>query len=152
MVNVLNIERAAGCREELKDLLEQWKIHGTFDITVAVDGGYRFGPEAETAQANFFAAGLSRARTLEDTPHGRRCAVDCHPVGFDPHKSFADQAPGMREKFKAWGAFVEACGLVWGGRFGGFGFDGDTPHAEIPHWRTLFQFPSGEPVPPRRST
>lgn len=151
-MNVLNIERAAGCREELKDLLEQWKIHGTHDITVAEDGGYRFGPVAERTQEHFFEAGLSRARTLEDTPHGRRCAVDCHPVGFDPHKSFKDQAPGYREKFLAWGAFVEACGLVWGGRFGGFGSDGDMPHAEIPHWRTLFQFPSGEPVPPRRST
>lgn len=145
VVNVLNVERAAGCRDELKDLLDQWKIHGTFDIEVAENGGYRFGPEAELAQANFFATGLSKAKALEDTAHGRRCAVDCHPVGFNPHRDFTAQ-PGMRAKFRTWGLFVEACGLVWGGRFGGFGSDGDMAHAEIPHWRTLFQFPSGELV------
>ncbi len=53
----------------------------------------------------------------------------------------------MREKFLAWGAFVEAAGLVWGGRFGGFGADGDMPHAEIRNWRSRYRFPGGEPVP-----
>jgi hypothetical protein len=150
-VQVLNIERASGCRDELKDMLDQWKIHGSFDITVAEDGGYRFGPAAERVQEHFFSVGMSKARTLEDTPHGRRCAVDCHPVGFVPSKSFAEQPFfGMREKFKEWGLFVELCGFVWGGRFGGFGRDGDMPHAEIPHWRTLFQFPGGEPVNPHK--
>ncbi len=146
-VRVFNIDRASGCRPELLDLLDQWKIHGTFDLTVAEDGGYRFGPAAEWVQGHFFKMGLSKAATLRDTPHGRRCAVDCHPVGFDPHKSFAEQPePGMREKFKTWGVFVELCGLTWGGRFGGFGKDGDMPHAEIPLWRTRYQFPGGEPV------
>lgn len=142
---VLNIDRASGCRDELRDLLEQWKIHGSFDITVAEDGGYRFGAAAERVQEHFFATGMSKARTLEETPHGRRCAVDCHPVGFNPHRDFKSQ-PEMRGKFIAWGGFAELCGFTWGGRFGGFGSDGDMPHVEIPHWRTHFQFPDGDPV------
>lgn len=157
MSQVLHIERADGCRPEIKALLELWKQHGTFDIYVAEDGGYRFGPAAEAVQANFFKIGMSKARTLAETPHGRRCAVDCHPVGFNPHRDFKDPSnAGMLEKFKAWVAFVELYGkelsIISGGHFSGFGAGGadvphgDMPHAELKDWYKRFKFPSGEPA------
>ncbi len=141
---VLKIDRAEGCRPELRKLLSDWVEEGSHDVIVAEDGGYRVGPEAEAKQETFFATGMSKARTLKETPHGRRCAVDVWPVGFNPHRSFDDQ-PGMRDKFLLWGRFVESKGFKWGGRFKSFG-DGDMPHCEIPAWHARFRFPDGEPI------
>lgn len=150
-IKVHNIDRACGVRPELKALLDLWPMYGTFDITVAEDGGYRFGPAAERVQEFFFKSGLSKANTLRKTPHGRRCAVDCHPVGFKPNRDFKSQ-PGMREKFLEWADFViehgAPLGIISGGRFKAFGVDGDLPHAEIEGWSKLYSFPSGEPIVP----
>lgn len=143
--HVLHKERADGVRPELQQLLDDWEQDGEFDILVAENGGVRAGPEAEATQEKFFATGLSKARSLKETPHGRCCALDCHPVGFRPNRSFADQ-PGMRELFVAWGRFAEKRGFVWGGRFKSFGGDGDMPHVEIQYWHKRFRFPDGAPI------
>ncbi len=146
---VLNGERALGIHPPLLHLLDLWKDLGTFDLLVAPDGGYRFGPIDEARQEELFRTKLSKAATLQQTPHGRRCAVDVWPVGFNPHRGF-DSQPGMEEKFRGWGHFVDtygpALGIRWGGHFTGFGKFGDMPHAELIGWDTKYQFPSGEPV------
>lgn len=147
MSAIYGIENAIGCRPELLGLLELWRNNGSFDIRIPTSGGYRFGPIAESIQERFFRTGQSKAQTLKDTPHGRRCAIDVHPDGFKANRDFKSQ-PEMREKFLSWGAFVESHGFIWGGRFGGFGSDGDMPHCEIRNWRARYKFPSGEPVEP----
>ncbi len=145
---VLNIERAADVRDPLLLLLELWLAHGTHDILVAPDGGFRFGPIDEAKQEELYRKGLSKARTLRETPHGRRCAIDCWPVGFRPNRDFKSQ-PGMLEKFEAWCAFVDVhgkpLGIRSGRHFKGFGLFGDMPHAELADW-TKRQFPSGDPI------
>lgn len=148
---VFNGERALGVHVPLLQLLDLWKEHGGHDVLVAPEGGYRFGFVDEAKQENLFRAKLSKARTLRETPHGRRCAVDVWPVGFNPHRGFGDPSnAGMLERFNAWGAFVDqhgpALGIRWGGHFPGFGPFGDMPHAEIATWATAFRFPGGEPV------
>lgn len=148
---VLHGERALGVHEPLLHLLDLWKTEGGFDITVAPQGGYRFGPIDEANQEKLFREKLSKAATLQQTPHGRRCAVDVWPVGFNEHRSFDDASnAGMLDKFKEWGAFVDkfgpALGIRWGGHFAGFGKFGDMPHAELIGWDTKYRFPSGEPV------
>ncbi len=152
-IQVLHLESANGCRPELLELLSLWPIYGTFDLVVAEDGGYRVGLAAEMKQQHFFVTGQSKAATLRQTPHGRRCAVDCWPVGFNPVLDFASQ-PGMREKFLEWVEFVEehgkSLGVISGARFKAFGADGDLPHCEVANWRR-YSFPDGlPPVTPEK--
>lgn len=148
---VLEIQNAAGVKQPLLDLLELWKIYGTHDITIPLIGGYRFGPIDEAQQENLFRTKMSRAATLKQTPHGRRCGLDAYPVGFNPHRGFDDPSnEGMLEKFLSWVAFVDkygpALGLRSGRHFRNFGPYGDIPHVELIDWDTRFQFPSGDPV------
>ncbi len=94
---------------------------------------------------------MSKARTLKETPHGRRCGLDVWPIGFNPRKSFAEQEfAGMREKFLEYVEFVEQfgkpLGIISGSRFRAFGVDGDLPHCELEHWATKYRFPDGAPV------
>lgn len=137
---VHNKDRANGAHAELRKLLEDWEREGTHEVTVAVDGGLRWGLDAEQKQKGFFDAGLSKAATLKQTPHGRGAALDVHPVGFNPNAGF-DTQPGMREKFVSFGTWAESKGFTWGGRFGSFGKDGDLPHIEIKNWATRFAYP-----------
>ncbi len=148
---VLCRDRALGVHAPLIKLLDLWVVLGTHDILVAPEGGYRFGFSAEQRQAELFRTLLSRAPTLRETPHGRRCALDIWPVGFAANRDFDHQPlPGMLDKFRAWGVFVDkhgpALGLRWGGHFAGFGLFGDMPHVELIGWQALYQFPGGEPV------
>lgn len=144
-------DRADAVLLPLKLLLQLWKQEGTFDIVIPEWGGYRYGPIDEAKQEELFRTKQSKAKTLRQTPHGRRCAVDAWPVGFNPNRGFDHPSNvGMLDKFKAWGAFVDKHGprlrIRWGGHFKGFGIYGDMPHAEIIFWDTRYQFPSGEPV------
>lgn len=138
---VLNRERAAGARPELLELLDAWEREGTHAVMVAPDGGLRFGSEAAAKQAAFFKSGASKAATLADTPHGRGCALDVWPTGFNPSKSM-DSQPDMRARFRVFGEWAERKGFVWGGRWASFGPDGDAPHVEVPNWRR-FPMPTG---------
>lgn len=148
---VHNIQQADGCKDELKHLLELWKFEGTHDIDIPAIGGYRFGPIDEAQQEELFRTKLSRARTLRETPHGRRCGLDAYPLGFNPHRGFADPSnAGMLDKFLLWVAFVDRhaaeLGIRSGRHFTGFGPYGDIPHVELVDWDKRFQFPSGDPV------
>lgn len=150
-VQVHHEERAAGVKPSLVELLQLWKLHGTHDIEIPTIGGYRFGPIDEANQEELFRTKLSRARTLRETPHGRRCAIDAYPLGFNPHRSFEDSSnAGMLGRFLLWVDFVDkygpALGLRSGRHFSGFGPYGDIPHVEIIGWDTRFAFPSGDPV------
>ena len=133
---VLNVERAAGVRPELRALLDDWAREGTHPVLVAPDGGLRFGAADAAKQAAFFASGASKAATLADTPHGRGAALDVWPVGFAPGKTM-DSQPTMRARFQVFGEWAERKGFTWGGRWKSFGVDGDAPHVEIPNWRRL---------------
>lgn len=144
-------ERADGCRDELKQLLALFELHGEGEWEVPEEGGYRYGPIDEARQEELCRTGLSRAKTLKQTPHGRRCGLDLRPKGFNPHRSFEDPSnAGMLEKFQTWGAFVDRFGtplkIRWGGHFKGFGKNGDMPHAELIDWDVRYRFPDGEPV------
>lgn len=139
---------AAGCRRELLALLDAWEVDGTHDVLVpgpdelrAFSGppaGLRAGPDAEAAQAQAYAQGLTQARTLRDTPHGVGAALDVWPVGFDPRIPWERQPGEVRSQFLAFGVFAEARGFVWGGRWRSAKFPhGDQPHVEIRPWRAV---------------
>lgn len=144
---ILRPELSAGLRPELLDFLAWWELHGAFDLVIAGPdalwtwvprGGVRQGPDDEATQAAAFKEGLTLAKTLADTAHGRAAALDAWPVGFDPRIPWERQPATMKLKFAAYGAAAEARGLRWGGRWVSFGGGaGDQPHVEVPHWRTL---------------
>lgn len=135
---VLNAELAIGVHPSLVALLEAWEQHGTHDVMVAHGVGFPAGGLRTDvlAQHKAFVDGLTKARTLADTPHGRGAAIDIWPVGFNPHRDFSTQ-PGMEDLFRDFGEFAEGMGFRWGGRFGGFGQHGDMPHVEILNWHSL---------------
>ncbi len=147
---VLHEERADGALEPLRQLLQLWKIHGTHDVEIPEEGGYRFGPIDEARQEELFRTKQSHARTLQETPHGRRSAIDMRPVGFNPHRGF-DHASnfGMLEKFLAQVAFIDkygpALGIRSGAHFKNMGPLGDLPHFELCDWVSR-RFPSGDLV------
>ncbi len=146
-----NQARAEGVLHPLKQLLELWAIYGTHDVDIPAIGGYRYGPIDEAQQEDLFRTKMSRARTLKETPHGRRCGLDVYPFGFNPHRGWADPSnAGMLEKCITFGLFVDKygppLGLRSGRHFTGFGIYGDIVHVEISDWATRYQFPSGDLV------
>lgn len=153
---VYNVERSKGLHPQLLLFLDWWNDHGPHAIRIAgperlwpwlPKGGVRDTPDDERLQLAAFKAGLSKARTLPETPHyprvvpgiGRRgCAVDCHPIEFDPRIRWEAQPEAVKEKFAVYGKLGESRGLVWLGKVaalgGGFG---DQPHLQIADWRKL---------------
>ena len=129
VILVQNAERAYGSDARLLNFLTWWRTNGPFQILVAPDGGVR---KSQALQKNFFERGLTKAKTLEETPHGRGGAIDVWPVGFDPSKDFSTQ-PVMKKRFEEIGRIAkEKFDLVWGGDWGW-----DYPHLEVKGWRAL---------------
>lgn len=142
------LEYADGVLDPLQQLLNLLMLEGEGEWTIPEHGGYRYGPIDEAKQEELFRTKQSKAKSLKQTPHGRRAAVDLWPKGFNPNRSFEHPSNvGMLERFKYWGAFVDkhgpALGIRWGGHFNGFGQYGDMPHCEMSDWARR-AFPSGE--------
>lgn len=139
----------AGVHPRLVELLDHWEREGWFDVVIAHGtygkityvGGLRTDSAQQAATAG---AGLSNASTLRSTAHGRGCALDVWPLGFDPTKPFSAQ-PGMQQLMQAFGEWAERRGFIWGGRWKfqapGAEVAGDWPHIEVPGWQNM-PFPS----------
>lgn len=142
-INVRRRDLAEGLRPELLAFLDWWEANGPFPVTIATDpnGGLR---TDEAEQEAYYAQGLSKARTLAETPHGRGAAVDLWPVDFDPNTPWARQPDAIKAEFRAVGAAAKAQGLVWGGDWASLSFpNGDQPHIEIRNWTSLPYPPEG---------
>lgn len=126
-VRVQNLERANGVREELQAFLRWWQANGPFPLLVAPDGGVRTNA---AKQAQFFAQGYSKAKTLAQTPHGHSSALDLWPVGFDPAVKLEKQ-PVIKKRFEEMGRIAKSFGFTWGGDWGW-----DYPHIEVRGWKT----------------
>ena len=152
MPKVLHRERAVGVRADFADLLDDWERDGTHDVVIPPDGGLRLDEANQAAKA---AIGLSAAKTLRSTPHGRGAALDVWPRDFLAHvpvshggtarrwTSWEKLPAEIREQFAAFGRFAEVRRFKWGGRWVSRTFpNGDQPHVELPNWQAL-------PFPPR---
>lgn len=154
-VQVHHLERAEGCLLPLHQLLADWARSGRHDVLVAPNGGLRTDAVKQSTLASL---GLSRAKELRHTPHGRGAAVDVWPASFLAHVPVAeggtarrwtswDNLPvGVQADFMAFGEFAESHGFTWGGRWRSASFPhGDQPHVEMRGWTAL-------PFPPTRVT
>ena len=137
MGNVLYRERADGVVIELQEFLSWWDQHGDFPLRVQVDGGLR---KDASKQLHFFLSGMSKARTLNETPHGPGGAVDVAPADWDGLTVTAEDYA----KFCRIGVVAQERGLVWGGRWKkafpptkANPYGGDLCHLEIEDWRAL---------------
>lgn len=137
--HVLNRERAAGVHPSLLKLLDDWERVGWFDVMIAPDGGVR---TDEAKQAKLYAQGVTKAKSLSETPHGRAAALDIWPVDFEPFVSgtWAAVPEVVKTQFYAFGQFAQEQGFNWGGAWSSFK---DYPHVEVPNWR-LLPFPPQE--------
>jgi hypothetical protein len=131
-MNIWRRDRALGVDGRLLRFLDWWEAHGEFPILVLPDGGLRISKEE---QARLYAVGASKARTLEETPHGRGGALDLAPYsdGLVPWTKW-----GL---FAQIGQAAEWQGLEWGGRWTELK---DGPHIQVPDWKTLPYPPLGE--------
>lgn len=142
--------RAKGVHPTLIAFLDWWEENGEFDILVAPDGGVRTDPAVQLAAFN---AGNSKARTLDQTPHGRAAALDLWPVGFQANRDWAGQKDQtMMDKFRTIGtAWKENFGGVWGGDWlanPGDAIGWDAAHCEIKGWAGTTAFIAALPYPP----
>lgn len=126
---VQNRDRAQGVRAELQTFLDWWAANGPFPIVVGVDGGVR---TDALKQLSFYMRGLSKAKTLDETPHGHGAALDLWPAGFNPGLDL-DKQPAIKAKFIEMGRIAKTMfGFTWGGDWGW-----DYPHIELKTWRSL---------------
>lgn len=139
---VFHFERLEGINRRLMTFAEWWQDHGPFPITIPETGGFR---RDDALQAKLFAEGKTKAKTLEDTPHGRGAALDAYPAILDPTGKWVagihltTDAMG-RELFRRYGVLAESFGFRWGGKFApldGNGLGWDCPHIELMGWRDL---------------
>jgi hypothetical protein len=137
---VLRIERANGVDGRLMGALEAWEQHGPFVIMVGKDGGVR---DDEDLQAELYSQGLTKASTLERTPHGRGGALDLWPVVdgvpvFANHSNETAEGRNQNAKelalYQEMGTWFKRMGFVWGGDWKGLR---DYPHVEIANWTSL---------------
>lgn len=144
---VLERARAAGVAPELVALLDAWDVSGPHAVLVAPYGGLRTTQEDQSKLAEL---GMSAATNLATTPHGRGAALDVWPVAFLAHvpRSWGGTASRwstwdevdepIKAQFATFGAFAEARGLQWGGRWRSSKYpSGDQPHVELPNWQRL---------------
>ncbi|RJS26082.1 hypothetical protein DRW03_06380 [Corallococcus sp. H22C18031201] len=132
---VYHRERAAGVDARLLAFLDWWEVHGAFPLVVADKGGRR---TSEAEQAALYARGVTKARTLAETPHGRGGALDLVPYDVERRVGLYE-GPGVAAQYAAMGAAAKAQGLVWGGDWTSIK---DMPHVEVADWRRL-PMPSG---------
>lgn len=132
---IVRKDRAAGVAPKLVGFLAEWERTGPFPIGVGADGGVR---TDAALQLKYFNEGRSKARTLAETPHGRRGALDLNPIingqwrGLD-----SDPDPEESERyFEIIARRAERYGLRAGKRFT-FIKGGDKPHVEDPDWKSL---------------
>jgi len=121
-------ERAAGVDRRLLAFLDWWDANGPFTIVIGPDGGVR---TDAAKQADYFRRGTSKARTLQETPHGRAGALDLTPV--DAKGNPVWEGPGVSEKFAEIGRLAKAHGFAWGGDWP----SADMPHIEVKDWKGL---------------
>lgn len=145
---VFHFNRIAQVDPRLVQFFAWWNRQGPFAITIPQTGGIRTN---ELLQARLFSEGMTRARSLADTPHGRGAAVDAYPAVLDPSGVYVaaihlDAKTEMsRMLFRTYGELAEQHGLHWGGRFeplNEHGLGWDLPHVEVHNWREL-------PYPPK---
>lgn len=135
-VLVFHFGRVAGCVQPLVDFFAWWQLHGPFPVTIPPDGALR---TDEIEQARLFAKGVSNARTLWETPHGRAAAIDAYPAIIHSTGAYVERILNdVRDAetlklFSQYGALAESHGLTWGGRW----HSKDYPHVEVPGWREL---------------
>ena len=123
---VLHIERLKGVLPELQSVILSW--NGPFNILIAPEGGLRTDAAKQLAYYN---AGNSKAKTLEETPHGRGAAIDVWPEGFDPTKSL-DLQPTIRSQFIFIREWALSKGLVL---IGTPDVTWDYPHLQLQYWK-----------------
>jgi hypothetical protein len=140
-VRVYHRERADGVDGRLLGFLDSWAKTGPFAIVVPEFGGLR----TLAQQQELYARGrtkpgriVTNAKSVADAPHGRGAAIDVAPFRKDAKSGL--YAPYYEDvgAFHTIGAFAEAMGLEWGGRWRTDTFpDGDQPHIQVPNWRLL---------------
>lgn len=129
---VFHLERAKGVHPTLFRFLEWWSVNGPFAITIPEDGGVR---SDAAAQLVLFERGVSRARTLAETPHGRAAAIDAWPAILDSSGRYPiGIVTSNWALLEQYGSAGERFGLAWGGRWSEFK---DGAHLEVPGWRSL---------------
>ena len=133
-------EKLADVNPLFRNLIDEWKTaKQTFPIQI--DDGLRKGVEAELAQKSYFAKGMSKAKTLRETPHGRGAAIDIRPVSFTPameRLAWPDVPEKVKTEFYIFGLFAENRGFKWGGRWRNATFPyGDQRHIEIVGWERI---------------
>lgn len=131
---VLYVERLRGVLPQLQATVLRW--NGPFNILVAPDGGLRIGAAAAAKQLEYYRTGASKAKTLQETAHGRGAAVDIWPEGFDPTKSL-DLQPAIRARFVFIREWALEQGLVL---IGTPAETWDYPHWQLPNW-TSYPYP-----------
>lgn len=142
-LRVFHFDRLAHCDKRLVDFFAWWQIAGPFPLTIPATGGLRHN---SLEQARLFELGVTRAKSLQDTPHGRGAAVDAYPAILDPtgtyvvaiHRSAVDQDDV--DRFATYGELAQKHGLEWGGSWPKFK---DLPHVQCPNWRELPYPPQG---------
>lgn len=157
-MKIHHLERARGVHPRMLVLLQAWQRRGTFEILVAVNGGLRADP---AVQASLASTGMSAAKSLKSTPHGRGGALDIWPVSFLPFvprnwggtaqqwTTWRELPQKVRDDFAAIVKFSEALGFKCGARWVGKSYpDGDNPHHELADWGRLpfpapvYEFPA----------
>jgi hypothetical protein len=158
VTKIYHRERADGLDGRIGAFLDWWEQNGPFPIMVGVDGGLRT-PEK---QEELFARGVTKAKTIETTPHGHAAAVDLWPVNELGRPQFKvgvfnlktrmweDRSdigkpldPEHLQRYQQIGQLAKAQGFEWGGDW--FSFK-DLPHIEINGWASLPLVPRGTAI------
>lgn len=122
-------ERLVGLDARLQRFAIWWSESGPWAATIPPDGALR---TDGAHQAELFAAGRSRAATLDQTPHGRGAGLDLAPAILDDSGTVVIGTSDDWALLTQMGQAAEAWGLVWGGRWASLR---DGFHLEVPDWR-----------------
>lgn len=136
---LLHRERAEGVDKRLLEFLNFWAAAGPFPIMVMPSGGVRYN---EALQLELFRRGVSKAKTLAESAHGRAGAVDVGPVVLGASGQVIALLDNDVESFRQIGELAKSRGLVWGGDWKFH----DAFHLEVPDWKRL-PFPPAQLKP-----
>lgn len=131
---VFHYEKAALLNPRLREVLDEYATNGPWPILLT--STVREGAAAALEQAGYFAAGYSKAKTLQETPHGRRAAFDFNVVrevnGDAVVRTWRpEENPDL---YRQVAQFFTVRGCSWGGNWKSFV---DMPHIELTDWRNL---------------